>query len=124
MKNFSQNIQENYNFSGEHINIGVALYENEIFSDTHVSIPMSTLNRHGLITGATGTGKTKTIQKLLERLSDAGVPSVMMDIKGDISGLSMPGEYSEKLQKYIDKFGDLEWQARGFPVEFFSLLNE
>ncbi|RAL56353.1 hypothetical protein BLM37_02435 [Candidatus Gracilibacteria bacterium GN02-873] len=124
MKNFSQNIQENYNFSGEHIDIGVALYENEIFSDTHVSIPLSTLNRHGLITGATGTGKTKTIQKLLERLSDAGVPSVMMDIKGDISGLSMPGEYSEKLQKYIDKFGDLEWQARGFPVEFFSLLNE
>ena len=124
MKNFSQNIQENYNFSGEHIDIGVALYENEIFSDTRVSISLSTLNRHGLITGATGTGKTKTIQKLLERLSDAGVPSVMMDIKGDISGLSMPGEFSEKLQKYIDKFGDLEWQARGFPVEFFSLLNE
>lgn len=124
MKNFSQNIQENYNFSGEHIDIGVALCENKIFSDTHVSIPMSTLNRHGLITGATGTGKTKTIQKLLERLSDAGVPSVMMDIKGDISGLSIPGECSEKLQKYIDRFGDLEWQARGFPVEFFSLLNE
>ena len=112
MKNFSQNIQENYNFSGEHIDIGVALYENEIFSDTRVSIPLATVHLHGLI------------QKLLERLSDAGVPSVMMDIKGDISGLSMPGEYSEKLQKYIDKFGDLEWQARGFPVEFFSLLNE
>lgn len=124
MKNFSQNIQEKYTFSGEHIDIGVAVHENNIFTDTRVSIPLSTLNRHGLITGATGTGKTKTIQKLLERLSDAGVPSVMMDIKGDISGLSMPGEYSAKLQKYIDKFGNLEWKSRGFPVDFFSLLNE
>ena len=119
MKNFSQNIQEKYTFSGEHINIGVAVHENNIFTDTRVSIPLSTLNRHGLITGATGTGKTKTIQKLLERLSDAGVPSVMMDIKGDISGLSMPENILKNYKNILINSVILSGNQEAFQWNFF-----
>lgn len=89
MSNFQTQISENYNFS-DGFSLGVPLLDGEIFTENSVKIPFSTLNRHALIAGATGTGKTKTIQKFLESLSKAGIPSVMMDIKGDVSGISMP----------------------------------
>lgn len=71
MENFQKKITEGYSFSGEKITLGVAMHDGKIFPDLPVHIPLSTMNRHGLIAGATGTGKTKTIQKLLESLSNA-----------------------------------------------------
>lgn len=123
--NFQEKISADYNFFGEKIQLGVSVLDGEIFVNNPINIPLSTLNRHGLIAGATGTGKTKTIQKLLEWLSNAGIPSVMMDIKWDISGLSMPGVFSDKLDNYISKFGEnFSWNPTSFPTEFFSLLGE
>lgn len=122
--NFSEKIKQGYNFSRGEIEIGKAIFANEIITDVTVKIPTSTLNRHGLIAGATGTGKTKTIQKFLEQLSKQGIPSVMMDIKGDISGISMPGGVSEKLDNYLQKLGNPDWNPIAFPVEFFELLGE
>ena len=81
------------------------------------------LNRHGLVAGATGTGKTKTLQLLAEQLSATGVPVFAADIKGDLSGLCAPGESSEKLTARAASVGQA-WQARGFPVEFFALGGE
>lgn len=113
MNTFQNIITEGYNFSGKTISLGVATQNGEIFTQNLVKIPLSTLNRHGLIAGATGTGKTKTIQKFLEALSAEGVPTVMMDIKGDISGVAMPGQSSEKLQNYISRFGsDFSWTPK------------
>src|SRR3546814_1919933 len=78
------------------------------------------LNRHGLVAGATGTGKTKTRQLLAEQLSAYGVPVFAADIKGDLSGLSVPGEGGDKISSRVASVGQ-QWQATGFPVEFFAL---
>lgn len=123
-QNFQEKMTAGYTFVNGGIPLGKAVLNGEILTETAVNIPTSTLNRHGLIAGATGTGKTKTIQKLLEWLSLAGIPSVMMDIKGDISGMAMPGGVSEKLSNYIAKLGNPTWQPQGFPTEFFSLAGE
>ena len=79
-----------YTFSGKSFPIGLAMEHGSVIPGTMVSLPLSTMNRHGLIAGATGTGKTKTLQKMIESLSDNGVPTVVMDMKGDISGLALP----------------------------------
>ena len=85
-----------------------------------VRIPLSMLNRHGLIAGATGTGKTKTLQLLTEQLSAAGVPVFAADIKGDLSGLATAGEGNEKLAARTGSLGQA-WKGRSFPVEFLAL---
>src|SRR6185295_16031234 len=85
-----------------------------------VRIPLAMLNRHGLIAGATGTGKTKTLQLLAEQLSAAGVPVFAADIKGDLSGLATAGQGSEKLVARTTSLGQA-WQAAAFPVEFLAL---
>jgi hypothetical protein len=84
---FTSLIQKAYTFENDHIILGAAMLDGEIIADAKVSVPLATMNRHGLIAGATGTGKTKTLQVLAENLSLASVPVVMMDIKGDLSGL-------------------------------------
>ena len=81
------------------------------------------LNRHGLVAGATGTGKTKTLQLLAEQLSAQGVPVFAADIKGDLSGLAVPGEASDKITERAASVGQ-QWKARGFPVEFYALGGE
>ena len=86
-----------------------------------VRIPLATVNRHGLVAGATGTGKTKTLQGIAEQLSAAGVPVVMADVKGDLSGLSQPGEAGDKITARAAETGDDEWAPAGSPVEFLSL---
>lgn len=121
---FLETIESWYNFTRGSIEIGRAIVKWEVSQETKIFIPTSTLNRHGLIAGATGTGKTKTIQKFLEELSKAGIPSVMMDIKGDISGVAMPGKSNEKLKSYIEKLGNPTWNPQGFPTEFFALSGE
>ena len=83
-------------------------------------IPFATLNRHGLVAGATGTGKTKTLQGLAEQLSTAGVPVLLADIKGDVSGMSRPGEPGPKIDSRVADTGD-DWTPTAYPVEFLSL---
>lgn len=102
------------------IQLGGIVLDGQIISKTPIQLVLKAFNRHGLIAGATGTGKTKTMQVLAEQLSLQGVPSFVMDIKGDISGLAMPGATSPKL---LDRSQQLhiDFTPRGFPVELFTL---
>ncbi|MEQ4517611.1 MAG: helicase HerA-like domain-containing protein, partial [Pantoea agglomerans] len=78
-------------------------------------------NRHGLITGATGTGKTVTLQKLAESFSASGVPVFMADVKGDLTGVAMAGQSSEKLQERLAKIGVTDWQPQSNPVVLWDI---
>ncbi|MCC6385381.1 MAG: DUF853 family protein [Bacteroidia bacterium] len=120
---FQDSESPKYQFTGRSLTLGCAKLENEVITDFKVEIPLSTFNRHGLIAGATGTGKTKTIQVIAEQLSQNGVPCLLMDIKGDMSGIAVPGTTSTKLEERMKSLG-FEWNPRGFPVEFLSLSNE
>lgn len=99
------------------LELGGIILDNELIPDGAVHLVLKSLNRHGLIAGATGSGKTKTIQVLCEQLSLSGVPSLVMDIKGDVSGLAMPGVLSKPL-KARAKALKLSFKPRGFPVKF------
>jgi len=88
-----------------------------------VKIPLSTFNRHGLVAGATGTGKTKTLQVIAEQLSAAGVPVFIPDVKGDLTGLFAPGEASDRTTQRAAETGD-DWAPAAFPVEFLSLAGQ
>lgn len=81
------------------------------------------MNRHGLVAGATGTGKTKTLQGIVEQLSDNGVAVLIMDIKGDVSGIAMEGTPNPKIDERMQKIGK-DWKAKGYPVELMSISNE
>jgi DNA helicase HerA-like ATPase len=85
---FKDVINSGYTFKGDSITLGGAMLDGEPIAGTHVKVPLKTLNRHGLISGATGTGKTKSLQVIAEQLSLKGIPSLLMDIKGDLSGLA------------------------------------
>src|SRR5690606_14335268 len=94
---FIQHITTGYAPKGDFINLGAVMLNGVPYPEAKVKIPLKTLNRHGLIAGATGTGKTKTLQILAENLSKKGIPVLMMDIKGDLSGIAKPAENVEKL---------------------------
>jgi DNA helicase HerA-like ATPase len=100
------------------------MLDGEVLTGTMVHVPLRTMNRHGLIAGATGTGKTKTLQVLAEGLSRSSVPVLLMDIKGDLSGLAAPGEANEKITDRIRKIATGEYKAEGFPVELMTLSGE
>src|SRR5678815_112419 len=85
---FVSTIQNGYSFKGDSIILGAAIRDGKVFAEAPIRLPLRTMNRHGLISGATGTGKTKTLQMISEQLSEAGVPVLLMDIKGDLSGLA------------------------------------
>jgi len=90
-----------------------------------INLPLSMCNRHGLITGASGTGKTVTMKVLTESFSDAGVPVFLCDVKGDVSGLCAPGEQNEGMEKRIDKFGIRDiFSYRSYPVTFWDIFGE
>lgn len=116
-------INNGYNFKGDHITIGCGMLDGALVPGADVSIPLRMLNRHGLIAGATGTGKTKTLQLLSEFLSDASVPVVMMDIKGDLSGIAEAGTVNDKLAERI-KLLNINYMPTGFPVELLTLSHE
>ncbi len=104
--------------------IGSAMHDGELVNDARVQIALSMLNRHGLIAGATGTGKTKTLQLLAGQLSKAGVPVFAADIKGDLSGIALPGDATNpKVQERAQSLA-WEFQASGHPVEFLSLTGK
>jgi DNA helicase HerA-like ATPase len=109
-----------YAFEGAALELGGLMLDATTQSDVRIRIPLGMLNRHGLVAGATGTGKTKTLQLLTEQLSAAGVPVFAADIKGDLSGLSVPGAENPKVSERAQSVGQT-WQATGFPVEFFAL---
>jgi uncharacterized protein len=102
------------------LQIGAVMVKGALITDAPIHLVLKSLNRHGLIAGATGSGKTKTIQVLCEQLSLSGVPSLVMDIKGDLSGLAMPGEATEVIQERSHSL-NLAYHPQGFPVEFLTL---
>ena len=120
---FIEELNSRYAVKGESIILGKAMLDGEVIPEVNVSIPLKTINRHGLIAGATGTGKTKTIQVFVEQLSHAGVPSLVLDIKGDFSGIAMPGVEIPIIKDRYAKT-QLPWSAQNFPVELMSISGE
>ncbi len=102
--------------------LGAALEGSQVHREPKVRLPLSMVNRHGLVAGATGTGKTKTLQLLTEQLSAQGVPVFVADMKGDLSGLAMPGEATARVSGRAGEIG-WDWKAAGVPVEFVSLTG-
>ncbi|GAA2068522.1 helicase HerA-like domain-containing protein [Williamsia deligens] len=116
----AQEIGAGYAFDGPALQVGAVSVDGVVDAQAQVRIPLAMMNRHGLVAGATGTGKTKTLQVIAEQLSAAGVPVVMADIKGDLSGLSRPGENSDRIAARVAEIGD-DWAPAAAPVEFLSL---
>lgn len=109
-----------YAFAGPALDLGALMADGAPRPDARVRVPLAMMNRHGLVAGATGTGKTKTLQVLAEQLSAAGVPVFLADVKGDLSGLGVPGEPSDKLLRRTSELGR-QWTPAAYPVEFYSL---
>lgn len=122
-RKFAETMNAGYACKGGAIELGAALLDGKAVPEAKVRIPLRTLNRHGLIAGATGTGKTKTLMGMAEALSDAGVPCLLMDVKGDLSGLAVEGTPNERIEERHRALG-MPWEPRSFPVEFLTLSNE
>ncbi|MEP2937751.1 MAG: helicase HerA-like domain-containing protein [Gilvibacter sp.] len=120
---FFNHINDGYKSKGEAITLGAAMLNGETVTDAYVRVPLKTLNRHGLIAGATGTGKTKTLQILAENLSDHGIPVLLMDMKGDLSGIAQPSPGHPKIDERHAKIG-FDFEAKNFPVEILSLSEQ
>lgn len=120
---FLQAVNNGYIFSGESVKIGVGMLDGAAVGGAAINLPLKTMNRHGLIAGATGTGKTKTLQMMSEALSDASVPVLVMDIKGDLSGLGESGTVNDKIKDRCQKIG-IDFKPAAYPVEFLTLSNE
>ncbi len=119
----AQEIASGYATEGSALELGTVVVDGQVDPGARVRIPFATLNRHGLVAGATGTGKTKTLQGLAGQLSDAGVPVLLADVKGDLSGMAKPGEDNAKIQSRVKDTGD-DWTPTAYPVEFLSLGGE
>ncbi len=113
-------ITKGYAFDTPSLVFGSAVFEDTVYPDARVKIPLNVMNRHGLVAGATGTGKTKTLQLMAEQLAAAGVPVFLADIKGDLSGMAVAGEPNPKINERCASLG-LEWAPKAYPVEYLSL---
>ncbi len=120
--NFKDTLAAGYGFSDPAVTLGAALEGTTLHQEPKVRIPLATLNRHGLIAGATGTGKTKTLQLLTEQLSAHGIPVFAADVKGDLSGLAVPGTADDRITARASDVG-WSWKPSGTPVEFVSLTG-
>lgn len=116
-------INEGYTTKGEAITLGAAMLDGQTVRNALVKIPLKTMNRHGLIAGATGTGKTKTLQILAENLSDKGIPVLLMDMKGDLSGIAQPSPGHPKIDERHEAIG-IPFNAKKFPVEILTLSKQ
>ncbi|WP_178984476.1 helicase HerA-like domain-containing protein [Winogradskyella helgolandensis] len=126
MKNseaFVKEINEGNTCKGDYITLGSAMLDGKTMTNAFVNVPLKTMNRHGLIAGATGTGKTKTLQVLAENLSEKGIPVLLMDIKGDLSGLAKPSPGHAKIDERMGKIG-LPFEPKAFPVEVMTLSEQ
>ncbi len=120
---FFKYIEEGYKTKGDFINLGAAMLGEETITNAFVKLPLKTINRHGLIAGATGTGKTKTLQVFAENLSNAGVPVLLMDVKGDLSGLAQPSAGHPKIDERHAKIG-FPFEASSFPIEILTISEQ
>ncbi|HYK75395.1 MAG TPA: helicase HerA-like domain-containing protein [Daejeonella sp.] len=120
---FTEKIKASYNTHTASIYLGAGVLEGEIIPQAEVNLSLKMMNRHGLIAGATGTGKTRTLQLIAEQLSDAGVPVFMLDVKGDLSGLNQPGASNTTLEERAAALGKT-FTPQGFPVELYSLSGK
>src|SRR6478672_10401821 len=117
---FASRIATAYATAGAALELGRAMKDGQVHPDATVQVPAAMCNRHGLIAGATGTGKTKTLQLMAEQLSAMGVPVFAADVKGDLSGLARPGAPSDGVTRRAGELG-VEWVPSGPPVSFLSL---
>lgn len=122
MTDFATSVRNSYQWDAPSIDLGNAVLDGKLFTDLPVRIPLAMMNRHGLIAGSTGTGKSRTLQLLAEGLSRNGVPSLVADIKGDLAGLSQPGDASPKILERVKAMGR-EFKPEAFPTEFYSLTG-
>ncbi len=120
---FIDKITASYSPKGPFIQLGSGILEGEVVTDAKVNLALKMMNRHGLIAGATGTGKTRTLQLIAEQLSDAGVPVLMLDVKGDLSGLAEPGKTNDALIERGNAVG-IPFEPSSFPIELFSLSGK
>lgn len=120
---FVAHVQQGYTFKGDSFVLGVGIHEGKTHPEAQVKVPLKTLNRHGLIAGATGTGKTKTLQLLAECLSNHSIPVLMMDIKGDLSGIAQAGQSNAKIQERIATM-QMTYQPTAYPVELLTLTEQ
>ena len=120
---FLQSVKNGYTFKGESFRLGTAMLDGQVVPGADIFLPFRTMNRHGLIAGATGTGKTKTLQVLAEGLSDASVPVLMMDIKGDLSGIAAEGTENDKIKERYQLM-NLRYQPAAYPAELLTLSEQ
>ncbi|CAM1373611.1 helicase HerA-like domain-containing protein [Tenacibaculum xiamenense] len=120
---FFDHINEGYACKGEYLTLGAGMLEEETITNALVNIPLKTLNRHGLIAGATGTGKTKTLQVLAENMSEKGIPVLLMDVKGDLSGLAQASTGHPKIDERHEKIG-IPFDAKKFPIEILTISEQ
>jgi DNA helicase HerA-like ATPase len=120
---FLKVVKDGYFFKGESIRIGRAMFDGKVVEGADVFIPLKTMNRHGLIAGATGTGKTKSLQMITEALSDASVPVLVLDIKGDLSGLGAKGTINDKLSERATLLG-IDYKPEAYTVELLTLTDK
>ncbi|MBL7870300.1 MAG: DUF853 family protein [Cyclobacteriaceae bacterium] len=120
---FIESISKSYSIKGGSIYLGSGIYQGEILADAKVNLPLRMMSRHGLVTGATGSGKTRTLQLLAEQLSAAGVPVFMPDMKGDISGMAKVGIENDRIKERATAIG-LDYKVSGYPLELYSLSGK
>lgn len=123
MTDLASEVTAGYAFDEPAVELGVLLVDGTPDPKARIRIPVAMMSRHGLVAGATGTGKTKTLQLMAEQLSAMGVPVFAADIKGDLSGLASPGAAAEKVQARADEVGQV-WTATAYPSEILSLGDE
>lgn len=113
-------IASGYAFTGPALDLGALLWDGDCFPDARIRVPLTVLTRHGLVAGATGTGKTRTLQLIAEQLSAQGVPVFLADVKGDLSGISAPGASNDKVRSRSAEVHQ-RWTPTAFPVEYLAL---